>query len=42
MAEPEAPVRRRIALKVIKLGLDTKSVIAHCRGRQSGQRPCHD
>ncbi len=28
MAEQEAPVHRRVALKVIKLGMDTKSVIA--------------
>jgi serine/threonine protein kinase len=28
MAEQEAPVRRRIALKIIKLGMDTKNVIA--------------
>ncbi|MGA2247477.1 MAG: protein kinase [Verrucomicrobiota bacterium] len=28
MAEQEAPVRRRVALKVIKLGMDTKQVIA--------------
>jgi WD40 repeat protein len=28
MAEQEEPVRRRLALKVIKLGMDTKSVIA--------------
>jgi serine/threonine protein kinase len=28
MAEQEQPVRRRIALKVIKLGMDTKAVIA--------------
>ena len=28
MAEQEKPVRRRVALKVIKLGMDTKSVIA--------------
>src|ERR1039457_6042803 len=28
MAEQEEPVRRRVALKVIKLGIDTKSVIA--------------
>jgi hypothetical protein len=28
MAEQEIPVRRRVALKVIKLGMDTKSVIA--------------
>src|SRR5207253_1951965 len=27
MAEQEEPVRRRVALKVIKLGMDTKSVI---------------
>jgi serine/threonine protein kinase len=28
MADQEQPVRRRVALKVIKLGMDTKSVIA--------------
>ncbi|HTL55957.1 MAG TPA: serine/threonine-protein kinase [Candidatus Limnocylindrales bacterium] len=28
MAEQEQPVRRRVALKVIKLGMDTKTVIA--------------
>jgi WD40 repeat protein/serine/threonine protein kinase len=28
MAEQEQPVRRRVAIKVIKLGMDTKSVIA--------------
>ena len=28
MAEQELPVRRRVALKVIKLGMDTESVIA--------------
>ena len=28
MAEQEEPVRRRVALKVIKLGMDTKAVIA--------------
>ena len=28
MAEQEVPVRRRVAIKVIKLGMDTKSVIA--------------
>ena len=28
MAEQESPVRRRVALKVIKLGMDTRSVIA--------------
>ncbi|MBI4625619.1 MAG: serine/threonine protein kinase, partial [Verrucomicrobia bacterium] len=28
MAEQEEPVRRRIALKVIKLGMDTKAVVA--------------
>ena len=30
MAEQEQPVRRRVALKVIKLGMDTKQVIARC------------
>src|SRR5207253_666771 len=28
MAEQEEPVRRRVALKVIKLGMDTEAVIA--------------
>src|SRR2546428_5286901 len=28
MAEQDEPIRRRVALKVIKLGMDTKSVIA--------------
>jgi hypothetical protein len=28
MAEQEKPIRRRVALKVIKLGMDTKSVLA--------------
>jgi serine/threonine protein kinase/WD40 repeat protein len=28
MAEQEAPVRRRVALKIIKLGMDTKQVVA--------------
>src|ERR1039458_8920073 len=28
MAEQEAPIRRRVALKVIKLGMDTRNVIA--------------
>src|SRR5262245_46146737 len=28
MAEQEEPVRRRVALKIIKLGMDTRQVIA--------------
>src|SRR4051812_20952262 len=28
MAEQESPLRRRVALKVVKLGMDTKQVIA--------------
>ena len=28
LAEQEQPVRRRVALKVIKLGMDTKQVVA--------------
>src|SRR3954462_7285310 len=28
MAEQEQPVRRRVALKIIKMGMDTKEVIA--------------
>ncbi|TAK97085.1 MAG: serine/threonine protein kinase, partial [Verrucomicrobia bacterium] len=34
MAEQEKPVRRRVALKVIKLGMDTKSVIARFEAEQ--------
>jgi serine/threonine protein kinase len=34
MAEQERPVRRRIALKVIKLGMDTKNVIARFEAEQ--------
>ena len=28
LAEQEEPVRRRVALKIIKLGMDTKEVVA--------------
>src|SRR6266513_317250 len=34
MAEQEEPVRRRVALKVIRLGMDTKSVIARFEAEQ--------
>ena len=34
MAEQERPVRRRVALKIIKLGMDTKSVIARFEGER--------
>jgi eukaryotic-like serine/threonine-protein kinase len=34
MAEQEEPVRRRVALKVIKLGMDTKQVIARFGAEQ--------
>jgi hypothetical protein len=36
MAEQEEPVRRRVALKVIKLGMDTKQVIARFEAEQQG------
>jgi eukaryotic-like serine/threonine-protein kinase len=36
MAEQEEPVRRRVALKVIKLGMDTKAVVA--RSKRNGKR----
>src|ERR1019366_4821938 len=35
MAEQQEPVRRKVALKVIKLGMDTKSVIARFPTRRS-------
>jgi hypothetical protein len=39
MAEQEEPVRRRLALKVIKLGMDTKQVIARFEAeRQQHER----
>jgi serine/threonine protein kinase len=34
MAEQELPVRRRVALKIIKLGMDTQSVIARFEAEQ--------
>ena len=34
MAEQRKPVKRRVALKIIKLGMDTKQVIARCDGRK--------
>jgi serine/threonine protein kinase/tetratricopeptide (TPR) repeat protein len=34
MAEQEQPVRRRVALKIIKLGMDTKSVVARFAAEQ--------
>ncbi len=36
MAEQEEPVRRRVALKVIKLGMDTRSVIARFEAERQG------
>ena len=36
MAEQEEPVRRRVALKVIKLGMDTKQVDRPLRSRAAG------
>src|SRR5258705_9959279 len=36
VAEQEEPVRRRVALKVIKLGLETKSVIARFEAERQG------
>jgi WD40 repeat protein/serine/threonine protein kinase len=34
MAEQKHPIRRRVALKIIKLGMDTKSVIARFEGER--------
>ena len=39
MAEQEEPVRRRVALKVIKLGTDTKSVIVGYDHVEAPQHP---
>ncbi len=38
MAEQEEPVRRRVALKVIKLGMDTKEVIARFEAERQAWR----
>jgi len=34
LAEQEQPVRRRVALKIIKLGMDTRSVVARFEGER--------
>ena len=34
MADQEEPVRRRVALKIIKLGMDTRSVVARFEGER--------
>src|SRR5471030_3163175 len=34
MAEQDEPVRRRVALKIIKLGMDTKSIITQFETKQ--------
>jgi serine/threonine protein kinase len=34
MAEQEKPVRRRVALKIIKLGMDTKSIVARFEAKR--------
>src|SRR6266545_1824562 len=36
LAEQTEPVRRRVALKVIKLGMDTKQVVGPVRGGAAG------
>ena len=38
MAEQEEPIRRRVALKVIKLGMDTKAVIARFEAERQAWR----
>ena len=40
MAEQEEPIRRRVALKLVKLGMDTKEVIARFEAERPGPR--HD
>ena len=39
MAEQEEPVSRRVALKIIKLGMDTKSVIARFEAERQALAP---
>ena len=38
MAEQQAPVRRRVALKIIKLGMDTKQVVARFEAERQAAR----
>jgi eukaryotic-like serine/threonine-protein kinase len=38
MAEQEQPVRRKVALKLIKAGMDTKQVIARFEAERQGWR----
>ncbi len=37
LAEQEKPVRRRVALKIIKLGMDTKQVIARFEAEKAAE-----
>ena len=39
LAEQESPVRRRIALKIIKLGMDTKNVVARFEAERQRRWP---
>ena len=39
MAEQTEPIRRNVALKIIKVGMDTKQVIGPLRGRETGAGP---
>jgi hypothetical protein len=36
MAEQEAPIRRRVAFKVIRLGMDTRQVVARFEAERQG------
>jgi len=38
-AEQEKPVRRKVALKIIKLGMDTKQVIARFEAERQARNP---
>ncbi len=38
LAEQEKPVRRRVALKIIKLGMDTSQVIARFEAQRQASR----
>ena len=39
LAEQKQPVRRRVAVKLIKVGMDTREVVARFRVGTSGARP---
>src|ERR1035438_1881449 len=42
LAEQKQPVRRRVAIKLIKAGMDTREVVARFESEAALSRPSHD